>query len=86
MHGLLLDLLPVGVGPFAFAHAWCADALRRWRARRQARAIAQALATLDDRTLRELGFERGELGASVAELHGLVAPTRWHVAQADRRC
>lgn len=49
-----------------------ADALRgavaRWRAGRMERATRAALAQLDDRTLRDLGMHRSELGSVAAEL------------------
>lgn len=55
----------------AFAEL-AADALRgaiaQWRAGRIARAARAALAQLDDRTLRDLGLHRSELGSVAAEL------------------
>jgi uncharacterized protein YjiS (DUF1127 family) len=49
--------------------------LHRRRARTEARLTAQALERLDDRTLHDLGFCRGDAGAIGAELHGLRPPT-----------
>jgi uncharacterized protein YjiS (DUF1127 family) len=40
----------------------------RYRQRRQARAVYEALRDLDDRTLRDLGFERGEIKSVAARM------------------
>jgi uncharacterized protein YjiS (DUF1127 family) len=55
--------------------------LRRRRARAKARLTAQALERLDDRTLRDLGFCRGDAGAVGAQLHDLRPPTLRFVIQ-----
>jgi len=61
-----------------------ADALRRaqatWRQRRQARYYRLPLQEIDDRTLRDIGLVRSEIGSVAAELAGAAAPTRIHVA------
>jgi uncharacterized protein YjiS (DUF1127 family) len=55
---------------------WVAPRLIAIRgARTEARLTAQALERLDDRTLHDLGFCRGDAGAIGAELHGLRPPT-----------
>jgi uncharacterized protein YjiS (DUF1127 family) len=48
-----------------------------WRRRRAARNFAD-LGRLDERTLRDLGLTRSELGSVTAELGGLAAATRRH--------
>ena len=55
----------------AVAHAWL-----RYRRRRETRAIYSALAELDDRTLRDLGFHRSEIWSVAAETSGEAEPTR----------
>ena len=70
-----LTLLPAQPGILATARLALAEAQRRWAARRNARLTAEALADLDDRTLRDLGFDRSEISAVSIELHGLRAPT-----------
>ena len=52
---------------------WIASARRaraRYRQRRDAMAMRQGLRELDDRTLRDLGFGRGEIGSVVAHAMG----------------
>jgi uncharacterized protein YjiS (DUF1127 family) len=48
----------------------------RHRQRRQARAIDNALRQLDDRTLRDLGFDRSEITSIAAEVTGEARRTR----------
>lgn len=67
--------LPAGGGAFATATTWFFATLRDWRARLGARRSAQALAHLDDRTLRDLGYDRSEITGVSAELHGLCDTT-----------
>jgi uncharacterized protein YjiS (DUF1127 family) len=50
--------------------------LRAWRRYREARATYTQLYQLDDRTLRDLGFCRDEIGSVVAELAGEAERTR----------
>ena len=52
------------------------EALRRRRARKALHAQRQALAALDDRTLRDIGLHRSEIDSLVVELDGAVANTR----------
>jgi uncharacterized protein YjiS (DUF1127 family) len=47
--------------------------------RRQARAIEDALRELDDHTLRDLGFDRGEIASVAAEATGDAERTRVRV-------
>jgi uncharacterized protein YjiS (DUF1127 family) len=48
----------------------------RRRAQRQARYIAHALGDLDDRALRDLGIDRGEISSLAAEATGQAPLTR----------
>ena len=47
-----------------------AAALAAWHRQRLERATVRTLRTLDDRTLRDLGFHRSEIGGLAAELSG----------------
>ena len=53
-----------------------------WQQQRQARQNHLALRGLDERTLRDLGFDRSEIGSLVAEIGDQAAPTRVRVLQA----
>jgi uncharacterized protein YjiS (DUF1127 family) len=64
------------------ARALLARALRAWVRHREARGTAIELHALDDRTLRDLGFSRAEIGSVAAELSGSAERTR---LLADRR-
>jgi len=48
----------------------------RYRQRREAKAIYEALRELDDRTLHDLGIARGEISSVAAEATGLAPYTR----------
>jgi uncharacterized protein YjiS (DUF1127 family) len=48
----------------------------RYRKRREAWAVYDALRELDDRTLRDLGFDRSEIRSVVAEVTGKAEHTR----------
>jgi len=52
------------------------EMLARWQRYRQARQIRLALGELDDRTLRDLGLYRGEIGSVAAEMSGNAERTR----------
>ena len=56
-------------------------AYARHRQRRQARAIDDALRQLDDRTLRDLGFDRSEIPSVAAEVTGETTRTRVRALQ-----
>jgi uncharacterized protein YjiS (DUF1127 family) len=47
----------------------------RRRQRREARAIYDALRQLDDRTLRDIGFDRSEIRSVAAQMTGEAEPT-----------
>jgi uncharacterized protein YjiS (DUF1127 family) len=48
----------------------------RYRQRREARAIYDALRHLDDRTLHDLGFDRSEIASVAAEATGAAERSR----------
>jgi uncharacterized protein YjiS (DUF1127 family) len=79
-----IHLVPAGAGRLAAA-AWCSDVLRNWRLQRRVRRTAQTLSLLDDRTLRDIGFDRSDIAAVSAELHGQCQPTFVRTAPAVRR-
>jgi uncharacterized protein YjiS (DUF1127 family) len=56
----------------------------RYRRRQQSRSIYHALHALDDRTLRDLGFHRCEIGSVAAEAAGEAEHTRMHVRLGPR--
>ena len=55
-----------------------------YRRRQQSRSIYNALGELDDRTLRDLGFHRCEIGSVAAEAVGNAEHTRLHVTRLPR--
>lgn len=55
---------------------WFAAQRAAWKQRAQARATYRALASLDARTLRDLGLDRSELMSIAAELTGTTHRTR----------
>jgi len=57
------------------------NALARWQRYRRARSVREALAGLDDRMLRDLGFHRDEIASVAAEFSGDAERTRVHVLQ-----
>jgi uncharacterized protein YjiS (DUF1127 family) len=60
----------------AAIHAIAHRARARHRQRRQARAIRNAFRQLDDRSLRDLGLDRNEIGSLAAEVTGEAAGAR----------
>ena len=56
-----------------------AEAIAGWRRYRRARSVREALAGLDDRMLRDLGFHRDEIGSVAAEYSGATERTRLQV-------
>jgi len=58
--------------------------LARWRQHRRAAQMSAALHALDARTLRDLGFHRGEIDSVVAEITGDAECTRV-ISQRARR-
>ena len=66
---------PPRPGLLATARLALAEAQRRRAVCRDARLTFQALSDLDDRTLRDLGFDRSEIQAVSIEANGLRTPT-----------
>lgn len=62
--------------------AFARQAYARYRQRREATALRNALRQLDDRMLRDLGFDRSEIGSVVAEVTGEAERTRLRVVLA----
>ena len=58
------------------AGARAGRAYANWRHARHERATVRMLSELDDRTLRDLGFHRSEIGSVAAEIHGTADSTR----------
>ncbi|RJS93064.1 DUF1127 domain-containing protein [Salinisphaera sp. Q1T1-3] len=56
------------------------DAWRRWRRRRRCRREIQALLTLDDRHLADLGHTRAGLAAAASATGANDNPCRWLTA------
>lgn len=69
-------------GWYAHLFSRCARWLRRWLMRRQAGRTVRALASLDDRTLHDLGLGRSDIASVSAELHGLCPRTFVRTASA----
>lgn len=67
------DIAPLG---------WLPPLLSRWRRRRHARAVRRALNALDERSLRDIGLTRSEIGSMSAELAGLAERSRIRVRHA----
>lgn len=63
------------------ARASLEQARARYRQHRDARAIREALDRLDARSLRDLGFERSEIGSVAAEATGRAECTRIRIHQ-----
>ena len=61
----------IGVGRAALRRAWL-----RYRRAREARLAYDDLRHLDDRMLRDLGFDRSEITSVAAEHAGAAEPTR----------
>ncbi|WP_298829194.1 hypothetical protein [uncultured Piscinibacter sp.] len=57
------------------------DRVRAWLARGRERSATVALESLDERSLRDIGLARSELGSVRAELEGRVEATRLRVLQ-----
>lgn len=66
----------------AVAARHCALRLRRWRAQRNALHSAFELAQLDDRSLRDIGLERGEILSAALNRQGVKAAGRTPRGQA----
>ena len=82
LHTLRLPALPAA-GPFTRLIAELGDAWRHWRLRR---AAAETLHSLDDRTLRDLGFHRSEIGSVAAEISGRAEVTYIRAQPAGHLC
>jgi uncharacterized protein YjiS (DUF1127 family) len=75
----------LSVAIFESALSYIASVARRMRVharqRQQARATRDALRTLDDHTLRDLGFDRSEIASVGAEIAGRADRTRVRTRQ-----
>ena len=75
LHSLCLPA-PAAAGPRAGRTPGPIAALiDAWRRQRTHRATLRTLHSLDDRTLRDLGFHRSEIGAIAAEIGGQAEVT-----------
>jgi len=75
LHSLRLPA-PAAAGPRAGRTPGPIAALiDAWRRQRTHRATLRTLHSLDDRTLRDLGFHRSEIGAIAAEIGGQAEVT-----------
>ena len=68
---------------------WAVGAFARrayagYRQRREANALSDALRQLDDRLLRDLGFDRSEIRSVAAEVTGEAETTRMRVLLAHQ--
>ena len=70
------DLGRIIIAAIQAAGATARRAHARHRQRQEAKAIYDALWDLDDRTLRDLGFDRSEITSLAAEVTGRAEPTR----------
>jgi len=66
------------------AREWVRNALARYRRRRDMRAIYHTLRSLDDRSLRDLGFHRSEIMSVAAEAVEEAERTRVHTLRMPR--
>jgi uncharacterized protein YjiS (DUF1127 family) len=55
---------------------WLPPLLSQWRRRRRAAQVRRELQSLDDRTLRDIGVARAEIGSISAEVAGLAERSR----------
>ena len=73
-------------GPVADAATRLIDRLlAAWRRQRMHRATVATLQSLDDRTLRDLGFHRSEIGGVAAEIDGRAEVTYLRVQLAHHQ-
>ena len=72
-----LHTLPSGAAPLAArALSMLQGVAAAWRRQRLFRATWTTLSSLDDRTLRDLGFDRHEIGSVASEMTGAVESSR----------
>ena len=75
-HSTLRLPTPPAAGSVADAASRLIDRLlAAWRRQRTHRATVATLRSLDDRTLRDLGLHRSEIGGVAAEIGGLAEVT-----------
>ena len=86
LHTLRLPAPPGAVPLAGLTASPIAALIDAWRRQRRHRATLQTLRALDDRTLRDLGFHRSEIGALAGEIGGRAEITYVRAQPAHHLC